>query len=83
MIQLLCMIFILYKFYYKGFKMNADTLKGNWKQLKGNIQKKWGELTDDDLDVIEGNANILAGKLQEKYGMSKEKAEEAIEKFED
>lgn len=63
--------------------MNADTLKGNWKQLKGNIQKKWGELTDDDLDVIEGNATILAGKLQEKYGMSKEKAEEAIEKFED
>ncbi len=63
--------------------MNADTLEGNWKQLKGNIQKKWGELTDDDLDVIEGNATILAGKLQEKYGMSKEKAEEAIEKFED
>jgi len=49
--------------------MNLDIIKANWKQLKGKAQIKWGELTDDDLDVIEGNATELSGILQEKYGL--------------
>lgn len=43
--------------------MNTDIIKGKWKQLKGDIQKKWGQLTDDDLDVAEGHTEYLAGKL--------------------
>lgn len=58
--------------------MNKDILEGKWEQLKGTVQKKWGKLTDDDLDVIKGNSKVLAGKLQEKYGMTKEEAEEAL-----
>jgi uncharacterized protein YjbJ (UPF0337 family) len=34
--------------------MNKDTLKGQWKQLKGNVRKQWGKLTDDDLEQIHG-----------------------------
>ena len=34
--------------------MNWDRVEGNWKTLKGQVQQKWGKLTDDDLDVIEG-----------------------------
>ena len=34
--------------------MNTDTLKGDWKNLKGKIKEKWGKLTDDDLTIIEG-----------------------------
>jgi uncharacterized protein YjbJ (UPF0337 family) len=41
--------------------MNTETLKGQWKQLKGRVRKQWGKLTDDDLDQIHGNAEILAG----------------------
>lgn len=62
--------------------MNNDKLQGKWEQLKGNIQKKWGELTDDDLDVINGDSKILVGKLQEYYGMTKEEADTAIREFE-
>ncbi len=61
--------------------MNEDTLKGKWEQVKGNVQKEWGKLTDDDLDVIKGNSKVLAGKLQEKYGMTKEAAEKEVEKY--
>ena len=32
--------------------MNKDILKGNWKQLSGEIKKQWGKLTNDDLDVM-------------------------------
>jgi hypothetical protein len=31
--------------------MNWDTLSGNWKQLKGAVQERWANLTDDDFDL--------------------------------
>jgi uncharacterized protein YjbJ (UPF0337 family) len=37
--------------------MNEDILKGKWKQLRGQIQQKWGDLTDDDLNRIEGGTD--------------------------
>jgi uncharacterized protein YjbJ (UPF0337 family) len=65
-----------------GFIMNESILKGKWNQIKGNVKKQWGELTDDDLDVIEGNAQILSGKIQEKYGKTKDEADKAVREFE-
>lgn len=29
--------------------MNRDILKGKWKQLRGEVQRRWGQLTDDEL----------------------------------
>ena len=68
---------------FKGEKriMNKDILEGKWEQTKGEVQKLWGKLTDDDLDVIEGSRKKLAGKLQERYGWSKEEAEEELNKY--
>ena len=59
--------------------MNWDIIQGKWKQLKGSVKEKWGELTDDELDQIEGSKDRLAGKLQEKYGWTKDKAEAEID----
>lgn len=61
--------------------MNTDIFEGKWKQLKGQVKKRWGKLTDDDLDVAEGHSMYLAGKLQERYGLTKEKAEDEIAEF--
>lgn len=61
--------------------MNWDQIEGNWKQVKGSAQAKWGELTDDELDQIEGNRTKLVGKLQEKYGLAKEEAEERADEW--
>ncbi len=61
--------------------MNKDIFEGKWEQVKGEVQKKWGKLTNDDLDVIKGNAKIMVGKLQERYGMTIEDAEKELEKF--
>ena len=35
--------------------MNRDIIAGNWKQLKGQMKAKWGDLTDDVFDEAEGN----------------------------
>ena len=59
--------------------MNADILKGKWKQIQGEAKKWWGDLTDDELTRVDGEQDKLVGLLQEKYGYSKEKAEAEID----
>jgi uncharacterized protein YjbJ (UPF0337 family) len=60
--------------------MNADILQGKWKQIRGEVKKWWGDLTDDDLDRIEGERDKLIGRLQERYGYTREHAEAEVER---
>ena len=52
--------------------MNQDQAKGSWQQLKGEIKKKWGQLTDDDLMEVEGDMDKLAGRIQQRTGDRRE-----------
>lgn len=61
--------------------MNEDILKGQWKQLKGKAQQKWGDLTNDELDKLEGEHEEFMGILQEKYGRTREEAKEEVNDF--
>ena len=61
--------------------MNDDIFKGKWKQLRGQIQQKWGDLTDDDLDRMQGSQTEFEGLLQERYGWTKERAREEVNAF--
>ncbi len=58
--------------------MNWDQIEGNWKQVRGKVRAKWGELTDDEIDRIKGERDILIGKIQEKYGLAREDAEREV-----
>lgn len=59
--------------------MNRNEMKGNWHQLKGHVQEKWGELTDDEIDQIEGKREVLVGKIQEHYGKSRDQASKEVD----
>ena len=61
--------------------MTEDILKGKWKQLKGEVKARWGELTDDELDEAEGNKEKLIGKIQERYGRTRAEAEKEVNEF--
>ena len=61
--------------------MNKDILKGKWMQIRGDVKKNWGKLTDDDLSQIDGDRDKLVGRLQERYGYSREKAEQEVNHF--
>jgi len=52
--------------------MNESIVKGKWKEIKGEIQKHWGNLTGDELDKAEGNFTAISGIIQQKYGHQKE-----------
>jgi uncharacterized protein YjbJ (UPF0337 family) len=61
--------------------MSDDILKGKWKQLRGQIQQKLGDLTNDDLDRIQGAQTEFEGLLQERYGYTKERARQEVNDF--
>ncbi|NLX85268.1 MAG: CsbD family protein [Synergistaceae bacterium] len=61
--------------------MNADILKGKWHEIQGDVKKKWGKLTDDDMLVIDGQSEKLLGILQTKYGYQKDMAQKEYDDF--
>ncbi len=61
--------------------MNADTLKGQWHQIKGSAKEHWGKLTSDDLDRVEGQSERLIGLLQERYGYARDRAQREVDEF--
>ena len=61
--------------------MNDDIFKGKWKQLRGQVQQKWGDLTNDDLDRVQGAQTEFEGLLQERYGYTKERAKQEADNF--
>jgi uncharacterized protein YjbJ (UPF0337 family) len=48
--------------------MNANTVEGKWKEIKGEVQKAWGKLTDDELEQTKGEMKAVGGLIQQKYG---------------
>ena len=48
--------------------MNADQLKGQWMQFKGDLKQTWGDFTDHDLEEIGESYDKFVGKVHERYG---------------
>lgn len=61
--------------------MNWDTIKGNWKQLTGQVREKWGELTDNEVQEAAGEREQLVGKIQKRYGITKEEAQSQVDEW--
>ncbi len=59
--------------------MNWDTIKGQWKQIRGEAKSQWGKLSDDDLTRIEGDRDKLLGAVQERYGRTKDEARREVD----
>lgn len=57
--------------------INAQELQGQWNKLRGQVKERWGQLTDDDLQIHGGNVDQLVGRIQQRTGEGRE----AIEKF--
>jgi len=61
--------------------MNWDQVEGKWKQMKGSVREKWGELTDSDYEQIAGNRDKFLGRLQERYGYTRDRAEKELDEW--
>lgn len=58
--------------FFWGQQMDWNRVEGNWKEVKGKIKQKWGQLTDDDLAQINGRRDQLEGRLQQRYRLAKD-----------
>ena len=57
--------------------INVQGLQGHWNQLKGELKKRWGQLSEDDLKWSGGSIDQLVGRIQQRTGETRE----SIEKF--
>ena len=51
--------------------MNSDQYEGKYKEIRGDVKKMWGKLTDDEIKQLDGDMDKFIGKVQAKYGESK------------
>lgn len=61
--------------------MNEEIFKGRWKEIKGDVKRRWGRLTDDDVTEVAGIEEMLLGMLQKHYGYAREDAEREYGEF--
>lgn len=59
--------------------MDWNRVEGNWKQFKGRVKEKWGDLTNDDLDKVNGQRDQLEGLIQERYGIAKDQVRKDVD----
>ncbi len=52
--------------------INENVIKGKWQQIKGEVQKAYGRLTNDELEATKGDMNSIAGLVQQRYGEARE-----------
>lgn len=61
--------------------MNENILKGKWKEIKGEIVRSWGKITEDELEQTKGDLTKISGLVQQKYGETQESVRERLNNF--
>jgi uncharacterized protein YjbJ (UPF0337 family) len=61
--------------------MNSDMATARWNELRGDVQQKWGRLSNADLDQVQGQFDELVGLVQDRYGYSSQKAQREVNRF--
>lgn len=56
-------------------------MQGTWDEVKGRLQTRYGDLTDDDLNYLEGEEDRFLGNLEFKLGKGKKELRRIIEEI--
>ena len=57
-----------------------NILHGKWSELKGDVRKWFGKLTDSDIEEVKGDRDKLLGKLEQRYGWNRMQAEQELDR---
>ena len=61
--------------------VNEQVLRGNWNEIKGKLNKRWGQLSGDELQGAVGNVDQLVGLIQRKTGVARAEVERYLEEL--
>lgn len=53
--------------------MNENVSSGKWSEIKGEVRKAWGQLSDDEIEKTKGDPKALGSLIEQRYGHAKEK----------
>lgn len=59
--------------------VTKEEIQGNWNNFLGGIQKKYSDITGDDLASVKGNIQQMAGVIQRKTGQAREEIEKYLQ----
>ncbi len=59
--------------------VTKEEFQGNWNSFLGGVQKKYSEITGDDLASVKGNIQQMAGVIQRKTGQAREEIEKYLQ----
>ncbi len=60
---------------------NENVVSGKWREIKGEVQKSWGMLTDDELEKTKGDMKQISGLIQQHYGAAQAGFEDKLSKI--
>lgn len=63
--------------------VNEQVLEGNWNEIKGELRQRWGQLSDDQLEMAHGSIERLVGTIQRQTGETREAVERYLEELTD
>jgi len=52
--------------------INVQGLQGHWNELKGEVKKRWAQVSEDDLKWTGGNIDQLVGRIQQRTGETRD-----------
>jgi uncharacterized protein YjbJ (UPF0337 family) len=64
-----------------GTQGTEDTLKGKLNKAAGKVEKKLGQVTDDEEMEAKGQAKEAGGTIQSKLGQAEHKVQEGIDQI--
>jgi uncharacterized protein YjbJ (UPF0337 family) len=59
--------------------LSQQALEGNWNEIKGKVREKWGQISDDDLEMLKGKGEQLVGAIQRRTGEARDKIERFLD----
>ena len=59
--------------------MKWDYVAGNWRQLKGNVRERLGELTNNELSVHNARRDQILGQIQIRFGLKPDEAKKELQ----
>lgn len=59
--------------------INDNVIAGKWKEIKGDLQRMWGRLTDDEIEEAKGNLTGFTGTVQRKYGTAQDEVRRQLD----
>ena len=62
--------------------MSWNTIENRWTWLHASAKRRWGRLTDGELNAIAGKRDKLAASIREAYGITKDQVEVQVMAFE-